>query len=192
MVKQIIQLGDPRLFQKSEPVTPEELDSPTIQNLIQDLIDTCKFHEEGTAGLSAVQIGVLKRVFVARRIDLEEEQKEKNKEEIVWEVMINPEVEILDATPHMIWEGCMSVGEGADRLFGPVSRPVKVKVTYLDAKGKQRELVGEKEMSHIIQHEQDHLDGKLFLRYVTNPQNIWKNDELEEYLDKHEAFPPAL
>lgn len=190
MVKEIIQLGDPRLFQKSEVVTPEELDSPAIQNLIQDLIDTCKFHEEGTAGLSAVQIGVMKRVFVARRVDLEAD--EERNEDIVWEVMINPEIEVLDATPHMIWEGCMSVGEGPDRLFGPVSRPVKVKVTYLDAKGHKKELIGEKEMSHIIQHEQDHLDGKLFLRYVTNPQNIWKNDELEEYLDKHEAFPPAV
>lgn len=180
MVKEILQLGDKRLTTPSKEVDISKISSPEIQKIITNLLDTCHAHDSDTAGLSAVQIGTLKRIYVARRIDLAEER---------WDVMINPQVKVLDSTPVMMWEGCMSIGVGDKRLFGPVYRPNKVEVTYFDSKGNKQTLVAEGYMAHIVQHEQDHLNGKLFLQYVSDPGNIWQSKELDEYVETYGHYP---
>lgn len=180
MIREIIQIGDARLAQPSQAILPKKITSDEVQALIQDLVDTCQSYGDETAGLSAVQVGVLKRVFVVRRIDLEPEE---------WEVMINPEVEVLDNRQTEYWEGCMSIGAGDSRLFGPVARAKRVKVKYLDRNGQAQELEAADYLAHIILHEDDHLEGKLFLQYISNPQNIWKGGDLDEYLEKHGHYP---
>lgn len=185
MVRKILQVGDPLLSTISTELTKEEITSQETQDLYQDLVDTCMQEKDGTAGLSAVQIGIPKRIYVIRRLDLEKDDSV----DPIWEVMINPDVEVIDDTPSVIWEGCMSVGVGEDRLFGPVARPRKVKVRYYNLKGERKELVASGYVAHIIQHEQDHLNGVLFLKYVANPKNIWKNKVLDSYLEKYGDFP---
>lgn len=180
MVREIIQIGNPLLTQVSSPVPENELQSKKIQSLIQDMLDTCKHHDKDTAGLSAVQIGEPVRIYVARRIDVNED---------IWEVFINPELEILDSEEGIMWEGCMSIGEGDNRLFAPVARANKVKVTYTKTDGTKAELVATDYMAHIVQHEQDHLNGKLFLQYVDDPRKVWKNKDLDEYLEEHGQYP---
>lgn len=180
MVKDIIQIGNPLLTKPSAPVAASEISSEKIQNLIKDMLDTCKHHDQDTAGLSAVQIGEPLRIYVARRIDVNED---------IWEVFINPQLEILDSAEGIMWEGCMSIGEGENRLFAPVARANKVKVTYTEPDGTKAELIATDYMAHIVQHEQDHLDGKLFLQYVDDPKKIWKNKDLDEYLEKYGKYP---
>ncbi|MCA9378932.1 peptide deformylase, partial [Candidatus Dojkabacteria bacterium] len=136
-------------------------------------VETCESFGDETAGLSAVQIGVMRRMFVVRRIDLEPES---------WEVMINPKVTILDNHQTEYWEGCMSIGTGEDRLFGPVPRAKKAKVEYLDVSGAEHSLEVSDYMAHIVLHELDHLEGKLFLQYIDNPRNIWRGGDLDKYL----------
>jgi peptide deformylase len=187
MVKNIIQIGDPRLSQISEPVKPADIASREIKELIVDLLDTCKANADSSAGLSAVQLGILKRIYIVRRVDKEGDEENAN---IEWDVMINPEVTILNDAQSVMWEGCMSVGTDENRLFAPVTRYDDVRVDYTDQEGNPQSLTANGYLAHIIQHEQDHLDGKLFLRYVTNPRNIWKGEELDKYVHKHQAYPP--
>ena len=123
------------LTQKSVETTPEE-----CKDLIQDLKDTLHASEEGV-GISAVQIGELKRVCVIHY----------NRKDIV---MINPKItrkrgEIISH------EGCLSV----PGKYGDFKRAQKVWCTYIDENGKEREIAEGGLLSRIIQHELDHLDG---------------------------------
>ena len=123
------------LTQKSVETTPEE-----CKDLIQDLKDTLHASEEGV-GISAVQIGELKRVCVIHY----------NRKDIV---MINPKItrkrgEIISN------EGCLSVSG----KYGDFKRAQKVWCTYIDENGKEREIAEGGLLSRIIQHELDHLDG---------------------------------
>lgn len=183
MVKEIIQLGNPLLTQVSKPVKIDDIPSRETQELIRDLLDTLNSDPESSAGLSAVQIGVLKRVYIIRRIDIEAEGKP------LWQEIINPELSVASKHKKVDWEGCLSIGTGDKRLFAPVARYNKVKLKYYDKNGNKHQLQASGYLAHIIQHEQDHLDGKLFLRYVENPENIWLGGELEKYIAKHGDYP---
>lgn len=187
VVKRIIQIGDKKLTEVSKEIPLKEINSNENLTLYQDLIDTCNNEKEGTAGLSAVQLGILKRVYVVRRVDMETEEDS----DVLWTIMVNPEVTVVGDSQSTIWEGCMSVGEGKKRLFGPVTRPDKVKVKYFDQNGKQHTEEFTGYMSHIIQHEQDHLDGILFLKHVKSVDKLWTSEKLDRYLDTHDHFPPS-
>jgi peptide deformylase len=188
MVREILQIGQEQLHQVSATLKQEEILSRETKLLVQDLLDTCNAEKESTAGISAVQIGVLKRVFVARILGAKSDS-DKNPQ---WEVFINPEIEVLDSEDGIAWEGCLSIGIGDSRLFGPVSRPRSVRINYLDEQGTKQTRVGEGYQSHIFQHELDHLNGKLFLQYVSNPENIWTSKGLDLYISEHDSYPPVV
>lgn len=137
MVKDILTYPENKdiLTQKSVETTPEE-----SKSLIQDLKDTLHNSREGV-GISAVQIGQLKRICVIHY----------NNEDIV---MINPKItrrrgEIISH------EGCLSV----PGKYGDFERAQKVWCTYIDENGKEREIAEGGFLSRVIQHELDHLDG---------------------------------
>lgn len=137
MVKDILTYPENKdiLTQKSVETTPEE-----SKSLIQDLKDTLHNSREGV-GISAVQIGELKRICVIHY----------NNENIV---MINPKItrrrgEIISH------EGCLSV----PGKYGDFERAQKVWCTYIDENGKEREIAEGGFLSRVIQHELDHLDG---------------------------------
>src|SRR5690606_1196390 len=104
--------------------------------------DTCKQDPDGSAGLSAVQIGELKRVFVINKTDDRDSAPD-------YEIVINPTLEIVDKKPSKVWEGCLSIGEGDKRLFARVTRPRKVKINYTDRDGKPKELTVKGFQSHL-------------------------------------------
>ncbi len=186
MVKEIIQIGNPKLNKKSKEIPLKEIESTKVKKLIQDLLDSANKDKKETAGLSAVQIGTLKKVYLVRRVDLEENTDATP----LWKVMINPEVKILGEGKSIIWEGCMSIGTGKGRLFGPVERPDDVEVSYYNLNGKKQFLKAEGYLAHIIQHEQDHLNGILFIKYINNPENIWRAEDLDEYIGEYSHYPP--
>jgi peptide deformylase len=134
----------------SEQISMDELKSPKFQDFLDQLLHTVKNLKvnEGweAAGLSAVQVGVLKSVFIAR--DSNRQLKE----------YINPKVKAFGKGQETDIEGCFSIPD----FVGYVVRPKKVKVTYLDREGKKHRETLKGSLARIIQHEQDHVEGILF------------------------------
>lgn len=188
MVLKILQIGDPILNRKSETV--KDINDPKVQALIKNLLDTCKEKENITAGLSAPQIGENLRVCVCRRMDLEELSETPLPDDQIWQVFINPVITKTSAKQSSYWEGCLSVGEGINGLWGPVARPDSIDIEFTNPENIKMKLKCEGFFSHIVQHELDHLDGKIFLRYVTDPGMIWKSSDLDKYYEEHQEYPP--
>ena len=189
MIKRILQIGSPILTEKTEKVVDPK--SPQSLDVISDLMDTILNDTDATAGLAAPQIGHKLAICVCRRTDLEEKFGEENVEvEDLWEIMINPSIVKESKQRSVFWEGCLSIGEGPKQLFGPVSRPSKVKIDYLSPSGERKSLDAEGFFAHVVQHEIDHLNGILFLNYVQNPANIWTSKNLDDYIKQHDTYPP--
>ncbi len=141
-IRKIREEGDEILRKKSKTV--EVIDNKIIE-LVKDMIET--MHKYNGVGLSAVQVGVLKRIFV---IDTGEEGEQF--------VFINPQI-IKTKGEQTVEEGCLSF----PNKFGKIVRPQSVKVRALDEAGKEFELKAEGLLAQAICHEADHLDGELFI-----------------------------
>lgn len=142
----IVIYGDPVLREKCDPV--DEFNQET-RDLVSDLADTLK--EARGLGLSAPQIGVLKRLFIVdlSAIDITASLK----------VFINPEIVELSDDEAEIEEGCLSF----PGLYQKIFRPAKVKVRAMDLDGNQFEMDADGLTARAIQHEYDHLEGTLFV-----------------------------
>ena len=145
----IVVYGDPVLREVSEPV--DEINQE-IKDLVSDLRDTLK--KARGLGLSAVQIGVLKRVFIVdlSAVDVSETVR----------VFINPE--IVQTTGEVEYEeGCLSF----PGIYQHVTRPSKVTVRATDIDGNEFEYTAEGLAARAFLHEYDHLEGKLFIDYLS-------------------------
>lgn len=177
----VLQIGNPILETVSKKVT--QIQDKKIQNLIDGLIATCRKESDRSAGISAPQVGENLRISICRRFD-----KGDNVDE--WEVMINPEIVAKSSEISTVWEGCLSIGVGDNALYGPVERPKRIKVKYLDREGENKEMEASDYLSHVVQHEIDHLNGILFIKHVSNPdKNLWTSIELDEYMEQNGDFP---
>lgn len=154
MLRPVVQYPDPLLAKVCEPVA--EIDDG-VRALAQDLLDT--LNTVGGVGIAAPQIGVLRRVVV---IDVSPELNEPEAPQD-FRVFINPVVTVLDARPHEENEGCLSVPE----LRAKVKRPRRVALDALDLEGRPVHIEGEGYYGACMQHETDHLDGKLFIDYIS-------------------------
>jgi peptide deformylase len=154
-VRQIATIGDPVLRRRGGEVSPEQLRSPEIQRLIDDLIET-KRALHG-AGLAAPQVGEALRIAVAEVEGTN--PRYPYKPPIPLTVMVNPAIEPLDDELVEINEGCLSVPD----LRGSLSRHVNIRVRYLDREGRERAEVKRGLTAGTFQHELDHLDGVLFV-----------------------------
>jgi peptide deformylase len=147
-ILEILEFPDPRLRTLAQPVM--QVGSST-RTLIDDMFETM-YHAKGI-GLAATQINVHQRVVV---IDISEERDQPM-------VFINPEITPLEGPEHPYDEGCLSV----PGFYETVSRPENVLVKYLDREGNSTEMKPEGLLAVCIQHEVDHLDGKLFVDYIS-------------------------
>ena len=138
------------LRQKSLPV--ENVDKE-IQILMDDMLET--MYAAPGIGLAAIQVGIPKRIIV-----LDIEQKEGKKNPIF---LVNPQI-IEKAKNHSTYEeGCLSV----PGQFAEIDRPEKCHVKYLDYYGEKKEIKAEGMLATCIQHEMDHLEGILFIDYLS-------------------------
>ena len=144
----ILEYPDLRLRKRATPV--KEVDD-AMRSLIDDMFET--MYQAPGIGLAATQVDVHKRLLV---LDVSE-----NKDAPL--VFINPEVEVLDPEPRGYEEGCLSV----PGYFDLVTRPKKVRVKALDRDGRPFEMELEGLLAVCVQHEIDHLDGKLFVDYLS-------------------------
>jgi peptide deformylase len=176
-VREIVTVGHPVLRERAREVTPDELASPEVQQLIDDLIDT--MHAANGAGIAANQIGVPLRITT---IEVNDNPRYPYKPRIPLTVVVNPEIEFLDDELVEINEGCLSV----PNLRGNVMRHVNVRVRYLDRDGVAHDEVKRGLTAGTFQHECDHLDGTLFLDRVTDPTTFTTWEQFERF--HREAF----
>jgi peptide deformylase len=154
-VREIVTVGDPALRTRAREVSDEELRSPEIQRLIDDLIETKR--AANGAGLAANQVGELVRAAV---VEVQPgNPRYPYKPQIPLTVIVNPVIEPVDDETFEINEGCLSVPD----LRGNVRRHVNVRVSYLDRDGQPHEEIRRGLTAGTFQHEVDHLDGVLFL-----------------------------
>ena len=145
---QILEFPDPRLRTVAEPVTDFDDD---LKLLIANMFET--MYEAQGIGLAATQVNVHKRLLV---IDLSENKDSP-------QVFINPEFEVIDDELTEYDEGCLSV----PGFYETVCRPKQILVTAQNAEGEQFELKTAGLLATCIQHEIDHLNGKLFVDYLS-------------------------
>ena len=144
MVKilKIIQEGDPVLRKKAEPVKNPK--TPEIKELVADMIATME--KANGIGLAAPQVGLSYQIFT---IKLEDKVY----------VFINPEIKDLSSEIIPFEEGCLSV----KKMWGPVIRPKKLTIKAIDENGKPIKIRAKGLLARVIQHEIDHLNGRLFI-----------------------------
>ena len=160
-ILQILEFPDPKLRKTAEPVTVFD---DKLEVLIEDMLET--MYEAEGIGLAATQVDVHKRLLL---IDVSENRDSP-------QVFINPEIEVLEGELSEYDEGCLSV----PGFYETVSRPRMVKITAQDSKGEKFEKVAEDILATCIQHEIDHLDGKLFVDYLS----ILKRQRIRSKLEK--------
>ncbi len=156
----ILHFPDPRLRKKAQPI---ETVSDEIRQLAQDMLET--MYDAPGVGLAAIQVNVQKRLVV---IDISEDKSSPL-------IFINPEIiEKQGEREHE--EGCLSVPEA----YELVTRADTVRVKALDQNGNAFEMEADELLSTCIQHEIDHLDGKLFVDYISN----LKRQRIKKRLEK--------
>lgn len=147
-ILKILEFPDPRLRTVAKPVTHFDA---ALGRLVEDMIET--MYEADGVGLAATQVDVHKRLVV---IDVSEERNAPM-------VFANPEVTVLDGSLREVKEGCLSV----PGFYEPVTRPEHVLVRAQDRNGKSFELQPDGLLAVCIQHELDHLNGKLFVDHIS-------------------------
>lgn len=149
-VRPILTLPDPVLRQISKPVA--ELNDEVVQ-LADDMLET--MYDAPGVGLAAIQIGVPQRVVV-----LDASGEEEDPQPLT---LINPKIVEQGDGVRQYEEGCLSIPE----VLVMIERPTPVTIEYLDRAGKQQTLTADGLLGTAIQHELDHLDGKLIVDYMT-------------------------
>ncbi len=149
-LREIIVIPDPRLKLVSEPIATVDTE---VRKLADDMLET--MYEAPGIGLAAIQIAVPRRVVT---IDLA--RKDEPKQPVV---LINPEIIWRSDELSIYEEGCLSIPE----YYEEVERPAKCRIRYQDLDGKAQELDCEGLMATCVQHEIDHLNGVLFIDYLS-------------------------
>ena len=169
-LKNIIIEPNPILRKKSEPL--EQVNNDT-RKLIDDMLQT--MYAAPGIGLAAVQVGILKRVIV---VDVSKKEDEKKPISL-----INPEIIYKSKETSLFEEGCLSL----PGYFAEIERPAKCKIKYVDYDGKKAEIETEGLLSTCIQHEIDHLNGILFIDYLSKLKKdmiIKKLNKQKKEIDK--------
>ncbi len=158
---EILEFPDPRLRNQAKPVA--EVDD-RVKQIIDDMFET--MYAAPGIGLAATQVNVHEQIIV---IDISEDKNQPL-------VFINPEIAILDGEIQEYDEGCLSV----PGYYETVERPSHVSVKALDRNGEAFELQPEGLLAVCIQHEIDHLNGKLFVDYISP----FKRQRIRKKLEK--------
>ena len=157
----ILEFPNPNLRKIAVPVTSFDGD---LKCLIDNMFET--MYEANGIGLAATQVDVHKRLLV---LDVSEERNDPK-------VFVNPTIVVIESDLADYDEGCLSV----PGFYETVSRPKKIKVSAQDKEGSQFEIEADGVLSVCIQHEIDHLDGKLFVDYLSSLKRNRIKDKLQK------------
>ena len=168
----VARLGNPVLRKIAEPVSPEAIGAPSIQRLIDDLIETMR--EYDGAGLAAPQVHVSQQIVI---FEVEGNPRYPDAESIPLTVLINPKITPTSQRMEEDWEGCLSVPD----LRGQVPRYTQVRVEAYDRLGKKLNYVAKDFQARVVQHECDHLLGKVFLDRMKSMDSLSFTREFMRY-----------
>ena len=170
-IRKIITIGNPTLRKVAEPVSPEEIGSREIKKLVRDMFETMK--NANGLGLAAPQIGISKQVVV---LGFDENNRYPGVDkQLERQVLINPEIEVLDDNLVGFWEGCLSVPE----MRGYVERSRRIRMKWKDENDDSFDEVIEGFPAVIYQHECDHLNGIVYIDRLKDSRLFGFNDELD-------------
>ncbi|HET9314690.1 MAG TPA: peptide deformylase [Vicinamibacteria bacterium] len=170
-ILKVARIGHPAIRTPSRPLTPEEIASPALQKLIDDMIDTMKDYDG--VGLAAPQVHLDLQLAV-----IEVPARDERAEDAVpLTVLINPRVTKVGEETVNGWEGCLSIPE----LRGVVPRAKRVLLKALDREGRPFEVETEGFFARVIQHECDHLDGRVYLDRMPHMRSLTYLHEMEKY-----------
>ena len=153
----VAHLGHPVLRQKARKLEPEEIKSPRIQKLIDDMVETMR--EYDGVGLAAPQVHESIRLLV---LEVKGNPRYPGAMNIPLMVLGNVQFKPIGKEQEADWEGCLSIPD----MRGQVRRHRSIEVEALDRAGKPLKFKASGFLARIIQHENDHLDGKVFLDRV--------------------------
>jgi peptide deformylase len=171
-ILKVARLGHPVLRQGAEAVPLDKVASRPLQKLIDDMIETMK--EYDGVGLAAVQIHESRQIAV---LEVQDNPRYPKKAPVPLSVLINPRITPLSEEQEEDWEGCLSIPD----LRGRVPRYKSVRVQAWDRDGKELEFVASDFHARVIQHEWDHLNGKVFLDRMQGLSTLTYLQELARY-----------
>ncbi len=169
MILPVSKLGNPILRRVAEPFSVKEIRSAKVQSLVEDMLETMR--SEIGVGLAAPQVGVSRQLVVIESLGKDEVHG------IPTTVLFNPVFTHLSDDLVEGWEGCLSV----DNLRGKVWRSAACRVEALDRKGKPVVLSTRGFLSVVLQHECDHLIGKLFLDRMRDFSTLAQMAEFRQF-----------
>jgi peptide deformylase len=177
-ILKVCRLGHPVLRVESQRVPKEALSSPVIQTLIDNMMETMV--EYGGVGLAAPQVHESLAIAVI--------ESHGSRGDIPMTVLVNPDITVLDEELIEDWEGCLSIPD----LRGRVPRWGKLRVDALDRHGNRLELTAEGFAARVIQHEFDHLMGKVYLDRMRDFKTLTHLAEFQRFwLPQETPSPPG-
>ena len=171
MILNVAKIGHPVLRQRAVAVNPREIRTSVFQKLIDDMVETMRDREG--VGIAAPQVHVSKRIFCVECVN---STRYPGTSHIPLYTVINPRIRLLDLKRSFMWEGCLSVPD----LRGEVGRAKKLEMSGLDRHGKPFKVTARGFHARVIQHEYDHIEGKVYLDRMKNMKSL----SFIEYLAK--------
>jgi peptide deformylase len=157
MIHEILKMGDPRLLRVAEPV--REFDTPQMRELIADMFET--MHDAGGVGLAAPQIGVDLQLVI---FGFDHSDRYPDAPAVPRTILLNPVIAPMSESREEGWEGCLSV----PGLRGVVERWSSIRYTGVDPLGQPIDRLADGFHARVVQHECDHLIGKLYPMRITD------------------------
>lgn len=173
-LRKVAQMGHPILRKVAEKVNPKDITTPKIRQLLADMAETM-FEYDGR-GLAAPQIHESLQILVMLW-----DFDPKKEPHLVY--LINPQIEALTEETSSFWEGCLSV----TGLRGKVARPNRIRVEALNERAEKVKFVAEGFCATVVQHECDHLFGKLYVDRIADMRDFAFNREFGKYLQDPNA-----
>lgn len=172
-IRRVLRMGHPLLRQVARALAPGEIGTAAFRHLVADMVDT--LHDYGGIGLAAPQVGESLRVALIEFRGGPTRYGELAAMPLT--VFVNPEIEVLGQETAGNWEGCLSV----PGLRGWVERPQHLRLRYTSAQGEARQLELRGFPATVVQHEFDHLDGRLYIDRMTDMRRLVFERELERH-----------
>ena len=181
----VAKLGNPILRRIAKPIDLKLLSASNgeLQLLIDNMIDTMR--EEGGVGLAAPQVFQSLRLVV---IECLSSERYSEAPDIPLTVLVNPSIKHYGVDTALGWEGCLSLKD----LRGLVPRSKEITVEYFDREGNLVIIDAEGFLAVVLQHEIDHLDGKVFLDRMNDLSQLAYVEEFEKHIVKKETAEPEL
>jgi peptide deformylase len=178
-ILKIARLGNLVLRKKAQPVPEKEIQKSDVQRLIRDMVATMREYEG--VGLAAPQVHESLQIIVIESI---ENPDKPNKKPLPLSVLINPALTVLSEHAIEDWEGCLSIPD----MRGLVPRPVEIKVQAYNPTGKPISFSARDFYARVIQHEYDHLVGRVYLDRMRSMASLTFLPEFSRYRLKKEKL----